>query len=86
MKLSKNFVMHNTGSVAFLAPVSGAGFSGMVRGNSTFGIIIELLQNEITEEEIVEKIKEKYEGDSEKITSDVHYAIEKLKEIGAIEE
>lgn len=86
MKLNKNFVMHNTGEVAFLAPVSGAGFSGMVRGNSTFGIIIELLQNEITEEEIVKKIAEEYEGDLEKIASDVHRAVEQLREIGAIEE
>ena len=86
MKLNKNYVMHNTGKVAFLAPVSGAGFSGMVRGNSTFGIIIELLQNDITEEEIVSKIAEEYEGDLEKITSDVHRAIVQLKEIGAIED
>ncbi|MBQ3383950.1 MAG: PqqD family protein [Erysipelotrichaceae bacterium] len=86
MKLSKNFVMHNTGEVAFLAPVSGTGFSGMVRGNSTFGVIIKLLQNDTTEEEIVMKIVEKYTGNLEQITSDVHRAVEQLREIGAIED
>lgn len=86
MKLSRNFVIHNTGEVAFLAPVADAGFSGMVRGNSTFGIILELLQNDITEEEIVRKISEEYEGDLYKITSDVHRAVEQLREIGAIED
>ena len=86
MKLSKNFVMHSTGDVTFLAPVSGAGFSGMVRGNSTFGVIIELLQNDITEEEMVKRIMEEYEGDQEKIASDVHRAVEQLREIGAIED
>ncbi|MBR3351011.1 MAG: PqqD family protein [Erysipelotrichaceae bacterium] len=86
MKLSKNYVMHNTGSVAFLAPVSGTDFNGMVRGNSTFGIIIEQLQHETTEEEIVRTILQEYDVEEEKAAADVHRAIEQLRKIGAIEE
>ena len=86
MKLNKDFVVHTTDTTAFLAPVSGKKFSGMVRGNETFGTVIELLQNEISEEELVNKMLEKYEGDRERIASDVHKALEQLKTIGAIDE
>ena len=37
MKLRKEFIAHDTGGESLLVPAGGAGFSGLVRGNKTFG-------------------------------------------------
>ena len=53
MKLKKEFLLRNTGSESILVPAGGAAFSGIVRGNKTLGMILELLKEETTEAEIV---------------------------------
>lgn len=39
MKLSKDFISHKSGSDFILVPTGTAEFSGVVKGNSTFGWI-----------------------------------------------
>lgn len=53
--------------------------------NQTAADIIELLKDEITEEEIIKKLKERYEGSDENIEDGVHEYIKELLEAGLLE-
>ena len=46
MKLKKEFLCHTTDQEAMLVPTGRAGFAGLVRGNKTLGIILNLLEKE----------------------------------------
>lgn len=84
MKLNNDFISHEDGNESFVIPSGKADFSGVVRGNKTFGNIVELLQNDITEAEIVQSMLEKYDASQDVIERDVKKVIENLREIGAI--
>lgn len=54
-------------------------FNGMIRLNKTSKTIIELLQNdELSKEELVDKLLEKYDAPKETITKSVDMFIEEL--------
>ena len=84
MKLNNEFISHEEGTETFVIPSGKANFSGVVRGNKTFGNVVELLQNDITEAEIVRIMLEKYDASQDVIERDVKKVIENLREIGAI--
>ena len=65
---------------------AGGDFNGMVRSNSTAAEIIELLKNEITFEQIVDKMFEKYDAPREVLSADVKKVIDALRGIGAIDD
>ena len=54
MKLNKNFLVHKTGKDTVIVPTGNAGFSGVVKGNETLGIILDLLKKDTTEKDITE--------------------------------
>ena len=85
MKLKEEFITHSTES-EHITVSSGGGFSGMIRSNKTAGFIVECLKSNTTEEEIVEKMLEKYEAPREVIAADVKKIINSLRNIGAIDE
>ncbi|MCR5059126.1 MAG: PqqD family protein [Clostridiales bacterium] len=85
MKLSPNFLIHVQDDEHLLIPVSDAKFSGVVRGNKTFGAILSCLKEETTEEQIVASLKAQFEGaDEEVIKADVAKALSELSKIEAI--
>ncbi|MBR3033168.1 MAG: PqqD family protein [Clostridiales bacterium] len=88
MKLSPNFLIHaqEDDGEFLLIPVADASFSGVVRGNKTFGTILELLKEETTKEDIISTMKERFDAPEEVITSDVEKALAELSKIGAIAE
>lgn len=86
MKLKKEFITHLTGAEAVLVPTGKADFSGMVRGNKTFGAILDLLKEETTESKIVSDLKARFDAPDGAIEKDVAKAIAELREIGAIED
>ncbi len=86
MKLKKEFITHNTGSESLLVPTGGADFSGLVKGNSTFGAILELLKDDTTEDAVIEAMKMRFDAPEEVIVRDVKKALSKLRQIGAIDE
>ena len=47
MKLSKDFISHDTGCESLLVPIGAANFSGLVKGNATFGAIVELCKGDV---------------------------------------
>ena len=65
MKLKKEFLCHTTDQEAMLVPTGRAGFAGLVRGNKTLGIILNLLEKETTEAEIVAAMKARFDAPEE---------------------
>lgn len=86
MKLRNNFVTHSTGSETVLIPTADASFSGVVKGNKTVGIILDLLKEDTTEAEIIKKLHDKFSDNTRKIESDVKKVITELRKIGALDE
>lgn len=86
MKLSNDFIFHNDGEEKILVSTGMTEFSGLVRGNSTAGFILSCLDQETTEDEIVEKMREKWDVSDETARNDVRRIVQQLKTIGAIEE
>ena len=86
MKLNNNFVHHQIDGQTVIVPTASADFHGLVQGNKTLAAIVECLENDTTEEQIVDTLCARYDGNPEDIRADVHEAIQKLREIGAIDE
>jgi hypothetical protein len=84
MKLKKEFITHDTGSESLLVPSGGAGFSGLVKGNKTLGVILDLLKQDTTEKEIIAAMRERFDAPEEVITGDVEKALAELRRIGAL--
>ena len=86
MKLNNNFVHHQLDGQTVIVPTASADFHGLVQGNKTLAAIVECLENDTTEEQIVDILCARFDGNTEDIRADVHEAIQKLREIGAIDE
>ena len=86
MKLKKAFITHQTDRESLLVPTGDAGFAGLMKGNHTLGVILELLKQETDEAQIVAAMQARFDASEEVIACDVHRAITALREIGAIEE
>ena len=86
MKLNKEFLLHDTGSESILVPLGSAGFSGVVRGNKTLGVLLELLKEETTEAELVAAMKARFQAPEGAIEKDVEKALAELRRIGALDE
>ena len=86
MKLNDTFVHHNMDGQTVIVPTAGAGFHGLVQGNKTLAVIADCLKQDTTEEEIVDTLCTRFDGDREVIKADVAEAVKKLKEIGAIDD
>ena len=86
MRLNKNYIIHKTNNETILVPTGEAGFSGIVRGNSTLDVILELLREETNETAIVAAMQTKFDAPEEAIINDVKKAIAELRKIGALDE
>ena len=85
MRLKEEFVVQSSGKETIIIPTGLNSFLGMVRGNKTLGVILELLKEETTEEQIVSAMKKRFDAPEEQIRRDVEKAITKLREIGAVD-
>ena len=86
MKLNKDFLTHNMSEDYYLVPVGGTDFSGIVKGNKTMGIIIELLKNETTENQIISAMTARFDAPKEVLKRDVEKILVELRKIGALDE
>ena len=86
MKLNENFVIYQIDGETMLIPTAAAPFHGLGEGNATVGVILNCLTNDVTEEEIVDALAAKFNGNREEMKEDVSTAIAKLRAIGAIDE
>ena len=85
MKLNQHFVYHMLDGQAVIAPTAKADFHGVVQGNKTLAAIAECLKSDVTEDEIVDTLCARFDGDREIIKADVAEAVKKMKEIGEID-
>lgn len=85
MKLKNTFITHNSGDEQLMIS-AGGNFNGMVRSNSTAGEIIDLLKNEITREQIIATMADRYEVELAVLERDVDKVLASLRSIGAIDE
>ena len=86
MKLKNEFIVHNVGDETLLVPTADASFHGLVQGNKTVDTILRCLQEDTTEERILDSLKEKYDGDEADMRADIADVIAKLRTIGALYE
>ena len=86
MKLNKDFIPHRDGNESMLVPTGAAGFSGIIRGNTSFGDIIDCLTKETTRQAVINAMLEKYDAPEDKIAADVDKVLENLRKVGALDE
>lgn len=86
MKLKDGFITHESGKEHITVSAGGTAFSGMIRSNKTAGFIVECLKQEITQEELVARLLERYEASREQVEKDVTGILEQLREVGAIDD
>lgn len=86
MKLRSKFIIHHTEDESLLVPAAGAGFAGLVKGNKTFGAILDLLKSEISEAEIVSALCARFDAPEAVIAKDVRKALAELRAVGALDE
>ena len=89
MKLKEDYVIYNASDEESIAVATGASadiFNGLLRANKTAGLIMEFLGTEITEDEIVSRLLERYDVDENTARNDVAEMLNTLRSAGAIEE
>ena len=81
MKLKYNFVVRNVAGQAVALAVGGDNkkFNGMIKLNSVGEYIFRLLENDITEDEIVSKLTQDYEVSAEDARTALRDFLETLK-------
>ena len=86
MRIKEQFLTHEADGVSMLVPLGGAGFSGIVKGNRTLGVILQLLKNDTTEDAVVQAMCARFDAPEDVIRRDVERAVRELRTIGALEE
>ena len=82
MKLRYNFVVQQVADdyVAVAVGEDASNFGGLVRMNKTGAFLFELLKKDMTREELLAAMVEKYDADEEILQSNLDVFLEKLKE------
>ena len=70
MKLNEKFIRHQFDSRTVIVPATEANFRGLIQGNKTFSAIAECLTHDTTEEEIVDTLCARFDGDREDVKAD----------------
>ena len=88
MKLHNGFITYNSGSEQIMVAAGSASdvFRGMVRSNATAAFIIDCLKEEISREELADKLCARYDAPREVIVRDLDAVIASLRKIGALDE
>ncbi len=85
MKLKAGFITREMAGEQIMVSATGD-FSGMVRSNETAAFIVDTLKEDVTKEEIIKKLLEKYDAPCDIIAEDVEKVLETLRKIGALDE
>lgn len=86
MKLSDKFITHMSNNKQVLVSTDRNVFSGLVRSNETAAYIVNLLKEETTREEVVNKMMSDYEASREDIERNVDKVLDVLRSVGALDE
>lgn len=86
MKLSEGYITYTIADEQLLVSLDSHRFPGMLRSNKTAAFIIDCLKEETSEDEILTRMKDKYDVNDEKALSDIRKVVEQLRSIGALDE
>ena len=86
MKLREGFITHESVGEHIMVTAGNTAFNGMIRSNKTAGFIVECLKTEVSKEDIITKMLEKYDAKREQLEKDVEKILEQLRNIGAIDD
>ncbi|WP_302162821.1 PqqD family protein [uncultured Fusobacterium sp.] len=86
MRLKDDFILHNTGEEFIIIAIGEAtkNFNGIIKLNNMGGEIVELLATDISEEDIIKAIVEKYEVEYETAKEDILNLLDSLRTAGVI--
>lgn len=86
MRLKDDFILHNTGEDFVIIATGEAtkNFNGIIKLNNMGGEIVGLLTTDISEEEIIKAIVEKYEVEYETAREDILNLLDSLRKAGVI--
>lgn len=88
MKIKAGLISHKIGE-QYVTAASGEAenvFNGMLRSNDTATQILQMLEHEISEEQIVDQLYAQYDAPREAIAADVHQIIEQIRLTGLLDE
>jgi hypothetical protein len=86
MKLNENFLTQEINDTQVMVATGDAAFSGIVRSNQTAAEIVNLMKEETTRDEVVDKMCAKYDASRDEIAADVDMVIATLRKVGALDE
>lgn len=86
MRLKDDFILHNTGEDFVIIATGEAtkNFNGIIKLNNMGGEIVGLLTTDISEDEIIKAIVEKYEVDYDTAKEDIKNILDSLRKAGVI--
>lgn len=86
MKLKKTFFNYDLGKNHFVGSVDRKEFAGLVRSNDSAAFIINCLKKDITREELLTKLQEKYDASEQQLNAGVDIVLDNLRQINALDE
>lgn len=86
MRIKEIFEVVELESVSVLVPVGDPDFHGIVKLNSSAAFIVGCLADDTTYEEILEKMKNKYDAPEATLAQALEKMLGQLREIGALNE
>ena len=85
MKLNHDFITHHSDGKLVMVCLDRKKFSGIVKCNESAAFIIDLLKNDISKDEIINKMIEEYNVDKDVACNDANKVIKVLNDIGALD-
>ena len=89
MKLKDDYIIYNASEEELIAIATGDeadNFNGLLRANKTAGAIMEYLKEDLTEDDLVSRMLERFDAGEEEIREGVKEVLETLRSVGALEE
>lgn len=88
MKLKSEFVLRNFSDKFFAVPVNDSADSNniLITMNSTGAFVFNLLQNEVSYNDVIDKLTEKYDIDQATAKDDFDAFLTKVREVGMLDE
>ncbi len=88
MKLKSEFVLGNFSDKFFAVSVNNSANSNnsFISMNSSGAFVFDLLQNEISYDEVINKLTDKYDIDEDTVKADFDMFLTKLREAGMLDE
>lgn len=86
MKIEKSFVLREIAGEYIIVPTGSTAldFNGLITVNEVGMFLWNLLQSEVTMEDLIRKTMEEYEVDRETVKGDIEEFLEKLKANGIL--